>query len=68
MGAERDSGPRAEQAFMEPFAAMDLTAVLADKGFKAIAVTPFEAAEGALDPGNPNWRFPWTLISVERAA
>jgi len=61
-------GRRNNEPFMEPFAKMDLPAVLASKGFKNVAVTPFEEADGALDPAHSDWRFPWTLITAERAA
>ncbi|MDH3234870.1 MAG: class I SAM-dependent methyltransferase [Alphaproteobacteria bacterium] len=61
-------GRRNNEPFMEPFAKMDLESVLAAKGFDTVAVTPFEEADGALDPGHADWRFPWTLIVAERAA
>jgi ubiquinone/menaquinone biosynthesis C-methylase UbiE len=59
---------RNNEPYMPPWAEMDVAAVLADKGFTDIEVTPFEEAEGALDPSNTSWRFPWTLISAVRAA
>jgi len=61
-------GRRNNEPFMEPFAKMDLHEVLAAKGFENVAVTPFEEAAGTLAPEHADWRFPWTLITAERAA
>ena len=61
-------GRRNNEPFMEPFAEMDLKAVLAAKGFENVTVAPFEEADGTLDPGHADWRFPWTLIVAERPA
>ena len=60
-------GRRNNEPFMEPLARMDLAALLADLGCTDIALLPFEEAPGALDPANPNWRFPWTLIRARKA-
>jgi ubiquinone/menaquinone biosynthesis C-methylase UbiE len=61
-------GRRNHEPFMEPLAKLDLAAVLETKGFRNVAVTPFEEAAGTLDAGHADWRFPWTLIVAERAA
>ncbi|HUT48567.1 MAG TPA: class I SAM-dependent methyltransferase [Alphaproteobacteria bacterium] len=61
-------GRRNNEPFMEPFAKMELKSVLADAGFENVAVTPYEEADGALEPGHADWRFPWTLIMAERPA
>lgn len=58
---------RNNEPYMPPWAEMDVAAVLEEKGFTDIEVTPFEEADGALDPANTGWRFPWTLISAVRA-
>ena len=60
-------GRRNNEPFMEPLARMDLAALLADLGCTDIALLAFEEAPGALDPANPNWRFPWTLIRARKA-
>ena len=59
-------GERNNEPYMEPFAEMDVAAVLAAKGFKNVRVLPFEEAQGALAPGYARWRFPWTIIAAER--
>ena len=59
-------GRRNNEPFMQPFAEMDVTTTLTDKGFKNVEVRPFEEAEGVLAPDYSNWRFPWTVIMAER--
>lgn len=59
-------GKRNNEPYMEPFAEMDVAAVLAAKGFKNVRVLPFEEAEGALAQQYARWRFPWTIIAAER--
>jgi ubiquinone/menaquinone biosynthesis C-methylase UbiE len=59
-------GKRNNEPYMEPFAEMDVAAVLAAKGFRNVRVLPFEEAEGTLVPGYARWRFPWTIIAAER--
>ena len=59
-------GRRNNEPYMEPFAEMDVVAVLEAKGFKNVRVLPFEEAEGTLAPGYARWRFPWTIIAAER--
>lgn len=58
---------RNNEPYMEPLAELDLPATLREKGFIDIETWPFEEADGALDPGYPNWRFPWTVIVARRA-
>jgi ubiquinone/menaquinone biosynthesis C-methylase UbiE len=59
-------GKRNNEPYMEPFAEMDVAAVLAAMGFKNVRVLPFEEAEGTLAPAYARWRFPWTIIAAER--
>lgn len=60
-------GRRNNEPFMEPLAEMDLQSLLTRLGFKNISVEPFEESEGALAAEYASWRFPWTVISAERA-
>lgn len=59
-------GRRNNEPYMEPFAEMDVAAVLEAKGFRNVHVMPFEEAEGTLAPEYARWRFPWTIIAAER--
>lgn len=59
-------GRRNNEPYMEPFAEMNVAALLAEKGFKNVRLLPFEEAEGTLAPGYARWRFPWTIIAAER--
>jgi len=58
---------RNNEPWMEPWAEMDPVAALEAAGFANVRVEAFEEAEGALDPHNQAWRFPWTVISAEAA-
>jgi SAM-dependent methyltransferase len=60
-------GWRNNEPYMEPVAEMDLPGALKKRGFKNVRILPFAESEGALDPGNTAWRFPWTVIAAERA-
>jgi ubiquinone/menaquinone biosynthesis C-methylase UbiE len=57
---------RNNEPFMEPLARMDLPALLKKLGFRDVRIEPFEEADGVLDPGYRNWRFPWAVISARR--
>lgn len=59
---------RNNEPYMEPLAGMDLPTLLSEKGFTDIEITPFEEADGTLEPTYPNWRFPWVTISARRGA
>ena len=61
-------GRRNNEPFMEPWAEIDVSALLEAKGFRNIEIVPFAEDEGALDPDRTSWRFPWTLIVAERPA
>jgi ubiquinone/menaquinone biosynthesis C-methylase UbiE len=60
-------GRRNNEPFMEPLAEMDLQGTLERLGFKNVHIEPFEEMDGALAPDFPAWRFPWTIITAERA-
>ncbi len=60
-------GRRNNEPFMEPLAELDLPQMLEQLGFRNVEIAPFEESEGALAPDYRNWRFPWTVISAERA-
>ncbi|MCW5770028.1 MAG: methyltransferase domain-containing protein [Rhodospirillaceae bacterium] len=59
-------GKRNNEPYMEPFAEMDVKAMLEAKGFRNVRVVPFAEADGALAPDNKRWRFPWTVIAAEK--
>jgi ubiquinone/menaquinone biosynthesis C-methylase UbiE len=60
-------GRRNNEPFMEPLAEMDLAAVIERLGFRNVRIEPFEETDGALADDFPAWRFPWTVITAERA-
>jgi ubiquinone/menaquinone biosynthesis C-methylase UbiE len=57
-------GRRNNEPFMEPWAEMDVVAVLKEKGFEDVTVKSFAEAEGVDAINSPVWRFPWTVISA----
>lgn len=60
-------GRRNNEPYMEPFAEMDLPGLLTRLGFKDIRIEPFAEQEGTLAADYSPWRYPWTVISAERA-
>jgi SAM-dependent methyltransferase len=60
-------GRRNNEPFMEPLAEMDLPGTLERLGFRNVKIEPFEEADGALAPEFRTWRYPWTVITAERA-
>ena len=60
-------GRRNNEPFMEPLAEMDLPGTLERLGFTDVRIEPFEETDGALAPDFRSWRFPWTVITAERA-
>ena len=52
---------------MEPLAEMDIAGLLEKLGFKNVRIEPFEEADGVLSPEFRTWRYPWTMITAERA-
>ena len=61
--AERNNEP-----FMPPLNDMDIQAAHRRAGFDSVEVVPFAEMPGTLDPGFPNWRFPWTMNIARKAA
>ena len=59
---------RNNEPYMATLRRMDLPAELAEAGFEAVTVEPFEEADGTLAPGYAPWRFPWTAIAAVKPA
>ena len=59
---------RNNEPFMEPLAELDIPAILESKGFINVKVEPYAEADGVFDTDYTAWRFPWTLITAEKAA
>ncbi len=58
---------RNNEPFMESLAELDITALLESKGFTNVKVEPYAEADGVFDEAYTAWRFPWTLITAEKA-
>lgn len=56
---------RNNEVYMEPWAEMDIAAVLRKQGFTDVTIAPFTEADNV--PAD-SWRFPWTVISATKAA
>ena len=61
-------GQRNNEPFLEPLIRMDLVAAYRKAGFEDVRIEPFAEREGASDPSNPFWRFPWAAIIARKAA
>jgi ubiquinone/menaquinone biosynthesis C-methylase UbiE len=61
-------GSRNNEPFLEPLLRMDLAAAYRRAGFEAVRIEPFAEREGAADPSNPFWRFPWAAIIARKPA
>ena len=61
-------GERNNEPFLEPLLRMDLAESYRRAGFEAVSVEPFAEREGATDPSNPFWRFPWAAIIARKPA
>ncbi len=59
---------RNNEPFMEPLMRMDLAAAYREAGFETVRIEPFAEREGATDPSNPFWRFPWAAIIARKPA
>lgn len=57
---------RNNEPFMQPLASMDLAALLKQKGFVDIEITPFQESEDIDIDKNDAWRFPWTVVSASK--
>lgn len=60
-------GRRNNEPYMEPLAELDLGGLLGRLGFCNVRIEPFSEVDGALANDFGTWRFPWTVISAERA-
>lgn len=60
-------GQRNNEPYMQPLAEMDLAATIERAGFRNVRIEPFEETDGALAPDHATWRYPWTVITAERA-
>ena len=61
-------GVRNNEPFLEPLLRMDLAAAYRAAGFDAVHIEPFAEREGAADPSDPFWRFPWAAIIARKPA
>jgi ubiquinone/menaquinone biosynthesis C-methylase UbiE len=61
-------GQRNNEPFLEPLIRMDLAAAYRRAGFEEVRIEPFAEREGAADPSNPFWRFPWAAIIARKPA
>jgi ubiquinone/menaquinone biosynthesis C-methylase UbiE len=61
-------GQRNNEPFLEPLIRMDLAAAYRRAGFEEVRIEPFAEREGATDPSNPFWRFPWAAIIARKPA
>jgi hypothetical protein len=61
-------GQRNNEPFLEPLIRMDLAAAYRKAGFDEVRIEPFAEREGATDPANPFWRFPWAAIIARKPA
>ena len=59
-------GQRNNEPFLEPLIRMDLAAAYRKAGFEDVRIEPFAEREGATDPSNPFWRFPWAAIIARK--
>lgn len=57
---------RNNEPFMRPLAEMDVSALVASKGFVDVEVKPFREAESVDLEANSAWRFPWTVIAATK--
>jgi ubiquinone/menaquinone biosynthesis C-methylase UbiE len=61
-------GVRNNEPYLEPLMRMDLASAYRKAGFEAVRIDPFAEREGATDPSNPFWRFPWAAIIARKPA
>ena len=61
-------GQRNNEPFLEPLIRMDLAAAYRKAGFEEVRIEPFAEREGATDPSNPYWRFPWVAVIARKPA
>ena len=61
-------GVRNNEPFLAPQMRTDLVALHHEVGFETVQIEPFAERDGATDPGNPYWRFPWAAIIARKPA
>jgi SAM-dependent methyltransferase len=61
-------GVRNNEPFLEPLIRMDLAAAYRKAGFEEVRIESFAERDGATDPSNPFWRFPWAAIIARKPA
>ena len=61
-------GERNNEPYLEPLMRMDLAAAYRKAGFETVRIEPFAEREGATDPSNPFWRFPWVAVIARKPA
>ena len=61
-------GVRNNEPFLEPLIRMNLADAYRRAGFAEVRIEPFAEREGATDPSNPFWRFPWAAIIARKPA
>lgn len=61
-------GSRNNEPFLEPLIRMDLAAAYRKAGFAEVRIEPFAEREGAAEPANPFWRFPWVAVIARKPA
>lgn len=59
---------RNNEPFMAPLLKQDLPRLLADCGFVDVLIEPFAESDGALNPQNADWRFPWATVFARKPA
>ena len=57
---------RNNEPYMQPLAELDLSALVASKGFIDVEVKPFRESESVDLEANSAWRFPWTVIAATK--
>ena len=54
------------RALLAAALALPLAAAYRRAGFEDVRIEPFAEREGATDPSNPFWRFPWAAIIARK--
>ena len=61
-------GVRNNEPYLEPQLRTDLAALHREVGFETVTIESFAERDGATDPSNPYWRFPWAAIIARKPA
>ena len=57
---------RNNEPYMQPLAELDLSALVASKGFVDVEIKPFQESDHIDLNANDAWRFPWTVIAATK--